>query len=126
MSSWIKNIDTLSFKIHTTKRYIPKEFYSPIGIERRNQIANLHGNFNPGCSGLGKGRRLNWIANDENGHWIISISRGGRAYNTSYYFIAKEKGEIKLNRFSFYGFNRKYYNLGLSIRCLKLGYYYQD
>ena len=92
-SAWLDSIDVSSFKVYRHKGKVPAEFFSAIGIENKNNIANAHGFFRKGCTGFGKGKRLNWVAKDKNGHFIICMSHGGRSYGTEYYYCELEKGK---------------------------------
>jgi hypothetical protein len=105
--AWINNIDTSVYTIKYNKKDIPTEFYSIIGIEKQNEIASANELYQKGCTGSGllPRKRLNWIANDNHNHWVLSISYGGRANGTEYYFIDKEKEKPNSNCFYFYGSN---------------------
>jgi|ERR1041385_2098482 hypothetical protein len=117
---WLNNIDTSGYTIQYNKKYIPEEFYSIIGIEKPKEIANANKRFNKGCtdSGIFPHKRLNWIASDNHNHWILSISYGGYASGTKYYFIDKEKEKPNTNIFYFTGSNNG--NLTFGETTLKL------
>jgi len=101
--TWINKIDTSSFKVFHAKQQISKEFFPIIRIKNRNDITNYKGKFRIGCVGHGKSRRLNWLSKDHNNHWILSVSYGGRAYDTIYYFFDYDKGKINYNGLRFSG-----------------------
>lgn len=79
--------DTLNYNVTRAKRKIPKESISFIGIESKREIAGRFGIFSKTCTGIGKFKKLNWLATDKKGHYIFSISSGGRAYNTAVYYF---------------------------------------
>lgn len=79
--------DTLNYKVTRAKIKIPKETFSIIGIESLSDIAGRFGFFSKTCTGFGKFKKLNWLATDKKGHYIFSISSGGRGYNTAVYYF---------------------------------------
>lgn len=97
--TWLFNIDTSAYAIYFDKKQIPQELYSVIGIESTKDIANPGRAYQRGCEGNGvlPRQRLNWIASDTSNHWIISVSYGGRASGTKFYFIDKDSGRLNSN-----------------------------
>jgi hypothetical protein len=87
--------DTLNYKVSKAKRKVPREIYSTINIESISKIAGRFGFFRKGCTGIGKSKRLNWIASDEKGHYILSISTGGRAFMTTVYYFDSTNNSSK-------------------------------
>jgi hypothetical protein len=84
--------DTLNFEVTKAKRKIPCELFSAFNIESISSISGRFGFFRKGCTGIGKSKRLNWLAIDNKGHYVISISTGGRAFMTTvYYYDTKNK-----------------------------------
>lgn len=87
--------DTLNYKVTKAKRKIPKELFSTINIESLSNIAGRFGFFRKGCTGIGKSKRLNWLTTDNKGHYILSISSGGRAFMTTVYYYDKTNRNSK-------------------------------
>lgn len=78
--------DTLNYKVTKAKRKIPQESFSTINIESLNNIAGRFDLFRKGCTGIGKSSRLNWLTIDNKGHYLLSVSKGGRAFMTTVYY----------------------------------------
>lgn len=103
--TWLNNIDTSSFQIFYKKKNIPVYFYSIIGIKNKKDIASSNKSYQTGCvgrHGLPR-KRLNWLAQDNNNHWVLSVSYGGFAHGTKYFFINKDNGKLNVNCFHFFG-----------------------
>lgn len=98
--TWIRNIDTSSFKISYRKNNIPKEFYKYIGIYNKKEISNPRKNWSPSCI-LRKHYKLNWIAKDKSNHWVISVTYGGRYLGTTYHYFDREKSNLNINQMIF-------------------------
>lgn len=98
-ATWLFNIDTSAYTVHFDKKQIPKELYAIIGIESTKDIANPGKSYQRGCvsNGVLPRKRLNWIASDSSNHWIISVSYGGRASGTKFYFVDKDNGKLNCN-----------------------------
>ena len=125
--SWFHKIDTLSYEIFYDKKTIPQTFYSVIGIETRNDIVNPNGNFSKGCTGPGKRIRFNWLAKDKNNHWVISISYGGIAYNTKYFFFDSEGEKMNCKGIYFTGYDAEELTFTRAIsKIYSKEYYYFD
>ncbi len=82
----VLEFDTLNYNVTKAKRKIPRESFSVINIESLSSISGRFGFFRKGCTGIGKNKRLNWLAIDNKGRYIISISAGGRAFTTTVYY----------------------------------------
>ena len=84
--------DTLNYKLTKAKRKIPRESLSAINIKSLSSVSGRLGFFRKGYTGIGKSKRLNWLAIDNKGHFLISVSTGGRAFMTTvYYYDTKNK-----------------------------------
>lgn len=116
---WIRNIDTLAFKLSYDKQDIPKEFYKTIGISSTEQIANPSDNWTSSCMNPIH-HKLEWIAKDKNNHWVISITYGGRASGINYYLFDMEKVKLNINELLIYD---KYLTLGSLVNHIKAGKY---
>ena len=97
--TWLNNIDTSAFTISYDKKRIPEELYPAIGIKSLRDIANPGKRYRRGCVGGARlpNKRLNWMASDKNNHWILSVSYGGYACGTKFYFIDKDSGQLNTN-----------------------------
>lgn len=100
--AWFKNIDTLSYKVYFSKMYVPAQIISAIDMKKKF-IAGPNGKFSSGCTGKGKKLRLNWVAKNEKGHFVVSISYGGIVSGTYYYFVESNNGELNLIRLNISG-----------------------
>jgi hypothetical protein len=98
--TWLRNIDTTTFKMLYNKRAIPKEVYQVIGMANKNDIANPADNWTPSCM-ASPHRGLNWIAKDKKNHLVISVTYGAKAVVTKYYYFDKEKGKLNVNELTF-------------------------
>ncbi len=117
--TWLTNINVAEFKIAYKKRAIPREFYDVIGIDHLRDIASAHRPYRQGCIANGlPGHRLNWLAKDDKGHWVLSVSFGGRGHNTKYIFIDHDKNKKNINGFYFLG--EKCHDLVLSEMVSKI------
>ena len=99
---WLKNIDTLNFKLQYNKKFIPKDLYKYLEITKI-EMANPNEPYRAGCVGQ-KGvpsTRLNWVAKDNQNHLVISISIGGLAHRTLYFFLDKQSLAYNINELSF-------------------------
>lgn len=124
--TWINNIDTTTFKIFYSRKSIPKDFYKIIGISKRGDIVSAHKAYQKGCVNRGRAsKRLNWLAKDNNNHWVLSISYGGRASGTKYIYIDCNKDGLNINGFYFTGGHHNNYSLGQTITKLKEGQFYR-
>jgi hypothetical protein len=103
--AWVENIDTSVFSIKYKSRSIPKEFYAIIGIENAKQIASANEPYKIGSHSKKDlpNKRLNWLAEDKNKHWVLCISYSGLAHGTKYIYIDKEKGTLNYNTLKFTG-----------------------
>jgi hypothetical protein len=101
--NWINRIDTSLYTLRYRAIDIPIDFYTIIGINGLKEIANANDSFERGCTGSLPHKRINWIANDSNNHWILSVSYGGRGSGTEYYFIDKVRSNLNVNQLYFYG-----------------------
>lgn len=115
--TWIKNIDTSSFKMFYSKSNIPKEFYKFIGIDNKKDMANPTDKWTPSCIGK-QHHRLNWIARDKNNHWVISVTYGGKGVWTNYHYFDKENGKLNINELIF---NRRDLPFGQTVKEIKSG-----
>lgn len=115
--TWIRNIDTSSYKISYRKSNIPKEFYKFIGINRKNEIVNPSKNWTPSCISR-KHYRLNWIAKDKNNHWVISVTYGGRGVFTTYQYFDKVNDKLNLNELDF---GRGNFQFSQTVKYIKSG-----
>lgn len=91
----IVEFDTLHYKVFKAKRKIPTGSFSTINIESKKDIAGKFGFFRKGCTGIGKSIKLNWLVSDSKGHYILSISTGGRAYMTTVYYFDSTNNSSK-------------------------------
>lgn len=74
-----------SFKVYHSKQRFPKKFLQYIGRSKK-EIANHRKKWSPGCTNP-KRNQLIWIAKDNDGNCIVSLSSGGKAiYNQIYFF----------------------------------------
>lgn len=99
---WLKNIDTLSFKLQYNKKFIPNDLCKYLEITK-SEIANPNEPYRSGCLSQ-KGvpsTRLNWIAKDNQNHLVISVSIGGLAHRTLYFFLDKLPLLYNINEISF-------------------------
>jgi len=120
--TWIKNIDTLSFKMLTGKKDIPKEFYKFVEIKSLKEIANPTDEWTPSCIRTPH-KKLHWIAKDKNNHWVLSVTTGGKGVFAGYYFFDKEKGKLNFNELNF---RKRYMTFGQTITCIKSGQFSFD
>jgi len=97
--TWIKNIDTSSFKMLYNKKDIPKEFYRVLNVKDINKLANPTDKYSPGCTNPIRGQ-LHWIAKQKN-RWVICVTYGGKGVHTRFYFLDKEKGTLNINEINF-------------------------
>ncbi|MGZ3862890.1 MAG: hypothetical protein ACXVPN_10800 [Bacteroidia bacterium] len=121
--AWLNNIDTATFKIYYKKGSIPKDFYTFVGIDNLSEIVSANKPYRKGCLGSLPGQRLNWLAKDNRGHWVLSVSFGGRAPGTKYLYIDHEKNIYNINGFWFLDDDRNNLTLGGALRKIKSGQY---
>jgi hypothetical protein len=119
--TWIKNIDTSSFKMLYDKRDIPKEFYPVLSIEALNTIANPSEKYSPGCINPIRGQ-LNWIAKQKS-RWVISVTYGGKGVWTRFFFFDKENGKLNINEMNFLGPKRSDTTIREVAALIKSGQY---
>ena len=100
---WLRNIDTLEFKILYNKKAIPTELLKYIEVNKLNEIANLDEKFISGCVGSSSipHTRVNWVAKDKKNHYAVSISFGGYAHKTRFYYLDNDKKKININELFF-------------------------
>lgn len=125
--TWMYDPDPATFTIHYDKKYIPEEFFSILGIESASDIANPGKPYQKGCTSVRDlpHKRLNWIASDSSEHWVLSISYGGRASGTMFYFIDKEKGALNSNQFYLQAVNPEKLTLAGSFAEIKAKRYWR-
>ena len=119
--AWIKNIDTSAFKLFYNKKQIPKEFYPVLNIEKIRKLANPSDNYSPGCTNPIRGQ-LHWIAK-QNNRWVISVTYGGKAVHTRYFFLDKDKGTLNINELNFNLPRRGKTTFGKTVTAIKNGQY---
>ena len=98
-STWMFDINSSKFKLYHKTKYIPKEFYNIISVEDKNDIVDNDKNFKRNCIGPGITRKLNWLAKDKYKRCIISISYGGRVFQTIFYCFDFDSGKLNANGF---------------------------
>ena len=116
-NSWLKNIDTISYKVYYKKKFVSRKIIATIDM-KKSWIAEPNGRFRAGCTGKGKSKRLNWVAKDKNGHIILSISHGGLASGISYYFIDSDSGSLNANKLEISGRNNSFVDVVDKIQSL--------
>jgi len=116
-NSWLKNIDTSSYKVYYKKKFVSRKIISAIDM-KKSWIAEPDGKFSAGCTGSGKRKRLNWVAKDKNGHVILSISYGGIASGISYYFIDSDSGNLNVNKLNIPGSNNSFVDVVDKIKSM--------
>jgi hypothetical protein len=69
----------------------------------KSEIANPGEKYVSGCVGPSDipHNRLNWVAKDKNNHTVVSISVGGKAHRTKFFYIDKDKGMYNINELCF-------------------------
>jgi hypothetical protein len=97
--TWIKNIDTSSFKIIYNKKSIPKEFYRILEIKKIEELANSTDKYTPSCKGLIRGQ-FHWMARQKD-YWVISVTYGGKTVGTRYLFLDKNESKLNINEINF-------------------------
>ena len=100
---WLKNIDTLDFKIVCNKKAIPTDLLKYIEVDKLKEIANPNEKFISGCVGSFDipHKRINWVAKDKKNHFVVSISFGGRAHRTCFYYVDNDGKKTNINELYF-------------------------
>lgn len=119
--TWIKNIDSTAFKMFYNKKDIPKEFYRVLNIKDISKIANPTDKYSPGCVNPIRGQ-FHWMAKQKS-RWVISVTYGGRAVSTRYYFLDKEKDSLNINEINFDVPKRGKTTFGQIVTTIKSGQY---
>lgn len=81
---WVEKNSSL-FKVYRPKQRFPKKFLQYIDRSKK-EIANHRKKWNPGCTNP-KRNQLIWIAKDNDGNCIVSLSSGGRFVANIIYFF---------------------------------------
>jgi hypothetical protein len=86
-----------------TKKAIPSDLLNYIQVDKLKEIANPNEKFTSGCVGsFGIPRiRVNWVAKDKKNHFVISISFGGKAHRTCFYYVDKDSKKTNINELYF-------------------------
>ncbi len=124
-AAWLTNIDSAKFKIYYKKRAIPRDFYQYVGIDNLSEIVSANKRYRQGCVGRLPGNRLNWLAKDNNNHWVLSVSFGGKAHGTKYIYIDRDKNSYNVNGFRFFGADRNDLTLGRTIQKIRDKQYFR-
>ena len=102
-TTWLRNIDTADFKVYFNKKAIPADLLKYIEVDNLKEIANPGKKYVAGCVGPhgAPHMRLNWVAKDKKNHFAVSISFGGKAHATRFYYIDHDNNKTNINELSF-------------------------
>lgn len=92
---WVHDIETSDYKISKDTSKLADFFLTHID-RNTSEIAINDTNFATGCLGPKKHSKLNWIAIDNEGHSIISMSFSGKGAQWTEYFFIKQKEIVSI------------------------------